>query len=145
MANRISVQYSGGATATISNSTSTAAYGVVEKIIDTQISTVAQATDLATTQSLTQGVVKPRFSTFNVSSNTADASWQTILGLELLSKISLTRTPASGSAISSILIVDNISHQITPLNWQTSLTASAQNAGWFVLDSSVLDGPDITL
>jgi hypothetical protein len=145
IANRISVQYSGGATATISNSTSTAAYGVVEKTIDSQISTVAQATDLATTQSLTQGVVKPRFSTFSVSSNTADASWQTILGLELLSKISLTRTPSSGSAISSILLVDNISHQITPLNWQTSLTASAQNAGWFVLDSSILDGPDLLL
>ncbi len=143
--NTVTVGFSNGGTTTSTASSSVTTNGRAQSTVDTYISTVTQASDLATLLSLTQSVVKPRFSSFDISSNTSDASWQTILGLELLSKISLTRTPTTGSAISSVLLVDSIEHQIKPLQWDTRLTGSAQNAGWFVLDSSVLDGPDLLL
>ena len=143
--NTVTVGFSGGGTTTSTASSSVTTNGRAQSTVDTYISTVSQASDLATLLSLTQSVVKPRFSSFDISSNTSDASWQTILGLELLSKISLTRTPSSGTAISSVLLVDSIEHQIKPLQWDTRLIGSAQNAGWFVLDSSALDGPDFLL
>ncbi|CAB4174246.1 hypothetical protein UFOVP969_35, partial [uncultured Caudovirales phage] len=143
--NTVTVGFSGGGTTTSTASSSVTTNGRAQSTVDTYISTVSQASDLATLLSLTQSVVKPRFSSFDISSNTSDTAWQTILGLELLSKISLTRTPSSGTAISSVLLVDSIEHQIRPLQWDTRITGSAQNAGWFVLDSSVLDGADLLL
>ena len=143
--NTVTVQFSNGGTTTSTATSSVTTNGRAQSTIDTYISTVSQASDLATLLSQTQSVVKPRFSPFDISSNFSDASWQTILGLELLSKISLTRTPSTGSAISSVLLVDSIEHQIKPMQWETRLTGSAQNTGWFVLDSSLLDGVDLLL
>jgi hypothetical protein len=143
--NTVTVAFSGGATTTATASSSVTTNGRAQSTVDTYISTVEQAVSLASLLATTQSVVKARFSPFDVSTNTSDASWQTILGLELLSKISLTRTPSTGTAISSFLLVDSIEHQITPSQWDTQLTGSAQNTGWFVLDSSVLDGPDLLL
>lgn len=143
--NTVTVQFSNGGTTTSTASSSVTTNGRAQSTIDTYISTVSQASDLATLLSQTQSVVKPRFSPFDISSNFSNASWQTILGLELLSKISLTRTPSTGSAITSVLLVDSIEHQIKPMQWETRLTGSAQNTGWFVLDSSLLDGVDLLL
>jgi hypothetical protein len=143
--NTVTVQFSGGGTTTATSTSSVNSNGRAQSTVDTYISTIGQASDLAAQLSVTQSLVRPRFSSFNVSSNTSNASWQTLLGLELLSKISLTRTPASGSAISSFLTIDSIEHQITPSKWDTTFTGSAQNIGWFTLDTSVLDGTDIIL
>jgi hypothetical protein len=143
--NEVRIQYASGAEYISTNTTSITAYGKSTATINTYLSTTAEAQTLADAQAGTGGTIVPVFSALEVSNTTSSANWATLLGLELLSKITLTRTPTSGTAITKSLLVDSIEHQITPSQWQTNIHGSARFVGWFTLDTSVLDGADILL
>lgn len=144
--NDITIQFTAGGTLRTTNTDSIQANGTVASSISTSLSTVAQAQSLADFRRNIDANVVPQLSSIDVSMNTTNAQWATLLDLELInSKIVINRTPSTGSAISQGLVVTQIEHSITPGQWVTRLTGTARYNGWFVLDASALDGPDLLL
>jgi hypothetical protein len=145
--NSVTVNYSAGANADNNviaiNTTSTASVGKVADSINTYLSSETDASTLANLQLGVGAALKPRISPLEVGLTSADADWQTILGLELLERIKLVRTPSVGSNIELLLLVNNISHSMTPRQMQTIITGSVRYTGWFTLDVSALDGTDV--
>jgi hypothetical protein len=142
--NEVRVQYASGGEYVSTNTASITANGKSTNTLNTYLSTTVDAQSLADAQAGTGGTIVPVFSALEVSNTTSSANWATLLSLELLSKISLTRTPTSGIPITKTLLVDSIEHNITPSKWETHIHGSARFTGWFVIDTSVLDGTDIT-
>jgi hypothetical protein len=68
-----------------------------------------------------------------------------LLNLELLDRFTFVRTPSVGSAIQKDMLLQSVEHRITPGTWETIINGSARYTGWFVLDSSLLDGEDVLL
>lgn len=69
----------------------------------------------------------------------AETSKQTILvGLDIGDRVTVVRTPATGSAITKALIIEGIKHVITPESWEVTFNTSSTNNSPFVLDSALL-------
>ena len=143
--NAVVLSYSGGASYSLTNASSVSSYGVAEQSVDTFAGNLDDAASLAYWYVQTGGVLKPQVSALDVSSNTSNSSWASILGLELMDAIQVTRTPSLGSAFVQKMNVNRIVHDITPDRWRTTLLGSARYTGWFILDVSLLDGPDVLL
>ena len=143
--NSITLNYSGGNTYQTENLTSVTDIGRAEFSVDTDVSTYDQAASLAAFYVGTGAALKPQVSAIDVSPNTANSAWATILGLELLDKITVTRTPSTGSVFTQGLCINQIQHDITPNQWKTTILGSGRYVGWFVLDVSKLDGPDLLI
>ena len=145
--NSVTVNYSAGANADNNfiaiNTTSTASVGKVADSINTYLSSETDASTLANLQLGVGAALKPRISPLEVGLTTTDADWQTILGLELLERIKLVRTPSVGNNIELLLLVNNISHSMTPREMRTIITGSVRYTGWFTIGRSVLNGTDI--
>ena len=143
--NDITVSFSSGGQIRGTNSTAITATGNKSGSYETALSTNDQAKALLDYHLSIDAAIVPQISPLEVSTNTSDASWATILGLELLSKITLTRTPSTGSAFTTTLLVQSIEHEIKEKEWVSRLTGTARYNNWFVLDTSALDGPDLLL
>lgn len=141
--NSIVLGYSDGASVTVSNTTSINTIGTAEVSLDTYSANLDDATSLATFYLNTGAPLKPQVSALDVSTNQSLTDWASILGLELLDGIKVTRTPSTGSAFVQTMNLNRITHEITPDRWSTTLLGSARYAGWFVCDYSNLDGPDV--
>lgn len=145
MLNEVQVNYSGEGSITVSNASSKTLYGSLSDTLETQLSTQQGAIDLATYTRTIYGSVIPRVSALEVSVANTAAHWGTILGLELLDAFTFEAHPSEGTAISQKMTVQQIEHRITPKIWETSIRGSSRFSGWFVLDQSALDGPDVML
>lgn len=147
--NSVTVNYSAGANADNNviaiNTSSTASVGKVADTIDTYLATESDASSLASLQLGVGAALKPRVSPLEVGLTDVNADWQTILGLELLERIKLVRTPSVGSNIELLLLINSISHTMTPKQMQTTITGSVRYTGWFTLDVSLLDGADVLI
>jgi hypothetical protein len=145
--NSVTVNYTSGYTGSnnyiATNTTSTASVGKVADTIDTYLPTAAAATTLADLQLGVGAALKPRVSPLEVGVTSQTADWQTLLGLELLERITVTRTPSTGNAITQTMLINSIDHTIRPGVWETTITGSTRYTGWFTLDVSALDGTDI--
>ena len=145
ISNDITVTFSNGGNVRTTSATSQTANGVASATIDTYLSSVDEATTLAEFESTIRATVKPQVSAIEVSATSSSAHWATILALELLSPITITRTPSTGSVFTQKMLINSITHDITPNAWTTMIEGSARYVGWFVLDSSLLDGTDLLL
>jgi hypothetical protein len=145
--NSVTVNYSAGASADNNviaiNTTSTASVGKVADTINTYLATETDASSLANLQLGVGAALKPRISPLEVGLTDTTADWQTILGLELLERIKLVRTPSVGSNIELVLLINQIEHSMTPGEHRTNIIGSVRYTGWFTLDVSSLDGTDI--
>jgi hypothetical protein len=145
--NSVTVNYSAGASADNNfiaiNTTSTASVGKVADTINTYLATETDASNLANLQLGVGAALKPRISPLEVGLTSTTADWQTILGLELLERIKLVRTPSIGSNIELVLLINQIEHSMTPGEHRTTIIGSVRFTGWFTLDVSALDGTDI--
>jgi hypothetical protein len=145
--NSVTVNYSAGASADNNviaiNTTSTASVGKVADTINTYLATETDASSLANLQLGVGAALKPRISPLEVGLTDTTADWQTILGLELLERIKLVRTPSVGSNIELVLLINQIEHSMTPGEHRTTIIGSVRFTGWFTLDVSALDGTDI--
>jgi hypothetical protein len=63
--------------------------------------------------------------------------------LDLLDRYTLTVQPPSGNSISQTELINRIEHRIVPGQWQMTVDGSARYTAWFILDKSLLDGPDL--
>jgi hypothetical protein len=141
--NRLDVTFSGGGEITTEKTASITANGVAETSLETYLATKPDAVDFAETQVSIFARPIPQFSALEVSVTQDLTQWATILGLELLDKISLTITPKSGAPITQALIVNSITHDITPGQWTTTVQGSSRFIGWFVIGRSLIGGPDV--
>jgi len=146
--NSVTVNFSSGAQNAINNytavnTTSTASVGKASDTIDTYLQNLTDATTLADLQLGVGAALKPRVSPLEVGVTSQTADWQTLLGLELLERITVTRTPSTGNAITQTMLINSIDHTIRPGVWETTITGSTRYTGWFTLDVSALDGTDI--
>jgi len=141
--NRLGVTFSGGGEITTDNTASITANGVAETSVDTYLATKQGAIDFAAHQVGTFSQPIPQWSALEVSITQDLAEWATILGLELLDKISVTITPKAGAPITQPLIINSITHEITPGQWLSTVQGSARYIGWFVIGRSLIGGPDL--
>jgi hypothetical protein len=141
--NRLDVIFAGGGELTSDNTASITANGVAQTSLETYLATKADAVDFGNNQVQIFGQPVPQFSALEVSTTQSLADWATILNLELLDKITLTLTPKAGAAITQPLIVNSITHDITPGQWVSSIQGSARYIGWFIIGESLIGGPDL--
>lgn len=142
MRNALTMGFAGEGVVEVFDQTSVDTYGTSGGTWTTQLSTQQDAQALG---NLIVGFSKdPKVVVNPVEVNVAaDASsWATILGLELLDRITLVVAPAVGSSISLPQLVQSIEHRIAPGQWSTTLNGSVRWTNPFILDSSSLDGPD---
>lgn len=136
--NDVTVTFSGDGEVSATNSVTIAAYGAASTIVETQLDSPTSAADLATLELGVEGVLVPQVSPIDVSPNTAAADWQTILGLELLDRVTFKRTPTIGNQFSRAALINAIDHQVEPGVWRTQLTLSMRYTSPLTLNDSVL-------
>jgi len=145
--NSVTVNYTAGASGDNNviaiNTTSTASVGKVADTINTYLATETDATSLANLQLGVGAALKPRISPLEVGLTDTTADWSTILGLELLERIKLVRTPSIGSNVELVLLINQIEHAMTPKEHRTTIIGSVRYTGWFTLNVSALNGTDI--
>ena len=135
--NDITVNFSGNGTVNASNDYTISVYGGQATTIETQLADPTSASNLALVELGVEGSLVPRVSPINVSSNTSTASIQTILGLELLDRVTLIRTPTIGTAFNRAALINAIDHQVIPGVWNTQLTLSMRYTSPLICDDSV--------
>lgn len=141
--NAVTVDYTGAANVTVTDSTSITAYGRKAANWDTYNAQFTDANNLATTYLTYGDLARPKLSPIQAGVNTAAADWQTLLDLDLLERVKFTMTPKVGTAFTQNQIVQKIQHRVVPGRWDMAITGSGRYAAFFVLDYSALDGPDV--
>lgn len=135
--NDITVTYSGDGEANVFTDANITEYGGAGTTIETYLVDSAAATALATARAGVYGALVPRISPIDVSVNTAAADWQTILGLELLDRVTFKRTPSVGNAFERDALIQGIDHQIEPGVWRTQLTLSMRYTSPLIVEDPV--------
>ena len=143
MTNSLAVNFTNGGTVRSQDTTSVASYGLAETTLETQLanSTAAQSLgDLIVAFGKTpQIVIDPII----VNPEASTANWTTILGLELLDKITVNIVPKNGTTISQPQLIQSINHSITPEQWSTTIAGSVRYANLFIIGTSLIGGTDL--
>lgn len=143
MRNDLAIGYSGDGTIQITDTASVTAYGTAGGSWKTQLATIDAAKSLG---ELLVGFSKnptPVLDPVQVNPAATTAAWDTVLGLELLDRITVEVVPRVGSSITMKQILQSVEHVITPGTWTTTLNGSTRFTNPFILDTSTLDGPDL--
>ena len=141
--NTLEIGWAGDASYAVSDTDSVNTYGVCQDSYDTSLSTLADVTDLG---SYLVGYGKlPRLvmSAVEVNQALSAAQWVTVLGLELLDRITVVVDEPVGSDLSQKQLIQQIEHDITPGDWRTRILGSSRWSSYFILDTSTLDGTDL--
>jgi hypothetical protein len=140
--NDVTVTFSGDGEVNAYSDAVISAYGGSSTTIETQLADPTSAAQLALVELGVEGSLVPRISPIDVSPNTAAADWQTILGLELLDRVTFKRTPSVGNQFSRDALINAIEHQIEPGVWRTQLTLSMRYTSPLTADDDVLGTAD---
>lgn len=143
--NVVNLQFAGGGEVISTNNASVTAYGRADEQMNTLLSDITQAQSLADLESTVSAVLKPAISPIEVGRTRQDSDWSTILGLDVLNRIEVTREPSTGSIIIQTMLVNQITYDLTPSDWRVTVTGSARLTGWFTADISLTDGTDVVL
>jgi len=145
MRNELTMGFAGEGVVELRDSTSVTAYGTSGGTWTTQLSTQDQALALGNLLIGFSKDPKVVVSPVEVNVSAVAADWATILGLELLDRITLTLAPAVGSSMSFPQLVQSIEHRVVPGEWSTTLNGSVRFTNPFIIGSSLLGGPDLLL
>jgi hypothetical protein len=145
MRNELTMGFAGEGVVELRDSTSVTAYGTSGGTWTTQLSTQDQAIALGNLLIGFSKDPKVVVSPVEVNVSAVAADWATILGLELLQRITLTLAPAVGSSMSFPQLVQSIEHRVVPGEWSTTLNGSVRFTNPFILGSSLLGGPDLLI
>jgi len=143
--NTLAVGYSGDGSVEVSDATSITAYGTAGGSWGTQLSSIDDAKalgELLTGFSATPAVV---IDPIQVNVAASDASWTTVLGLELLNRITLSVVQQVGATITMSQILQSIEHTITPDRWITTINGSVRFTNPFIIGTSLLGGTDLII
>lgn len=145
MRNKVAVSVSNDAVVEASDTASIAAYGISDATISTRLSSLAEGQQLAQLETTVSAVLKPTISAIEVGTTRIDSEWATILGLDVLNRIEVVRTPPTGSAITQTMLINQLTYDLSPSEWRVGVTGSARLTGWFTADYSLTDGSDVVL
>jgi hypothetical protein len=145
MRNELTMGFAGEGVVELRDSASVTAYGTSGGTWTTQLSTQDQALALGNLLIGFSKDPKVVVSPVEVNVSAVAADWATILGLELLQRITLTLAPAVGSSMSFPQLVQSIEHRVVPGEWSTTLNGSVRFTNPFIIGSSLLGGPDLIL
>ena len=141
--NTLSVGYSGDGSIDVQNTASSDAYGTAGGSWGTQLSTIDDAETLGNLlvgfSSTPAVVIDP----IEVNVSAVDASWSTILSLELLNRITLNVVQKVGSTLTFSQILQSITHTITPSQWSTTINGSVRFTNPFIIGTSLIGGTDL--
>jgi hypothetical protein len=143
MTNSLAVNFTNGGTVRSQDVTSISTYGLAESTLETQLS------NSTTAQSLGDQIIKygksPQIviDPIIVNPEASTANWTTILGLELLDKITVNIVPQVGTTISQPQLIQSINHSITPGQWTTTIAGSVRYANLFIIGTSLIGGTDL--
>ena len=143
MRNQLSIGAAGDASVEISDTASIAEYGVNGGTWSTQLASIDDAETLG---DMLVGHYKNPVLTldpFEVNPAAVAADWETIMGLELLDRITVVVPQRTGADLTTKQLIQQIQWSITPGAWTCQLTGSTRFTNVFILDSSLLDGPDV--
>lgn len=141
--NALEIGWAGDANYSVSDADSITAYGVCQDNYDTVLSTLADVQNLG---SYLVGFGKlPRLimSAVEVGQALSTAQWATVLGLELLERITVVVDEPVGSDLSQKQLVQQIEHDITPGDWRTRILGSSRWSSYFIIGESLLGGTDL--
>jgi hypothetical protein len=143
MTNALSVNFTNGGTARTEDATSISTYGLAETTLETQLPNSTAANSLASQivgfGKTPQVVIAP----IKVNPEASTANWTTILGLELLDKITVNIVPQSGTSINQPELIQSINHRVVPGEWNTTLVGSVRYANLFIIGTSLIGGTDL--
>jgi hypothetical protein len=142
MRNEANITMSGGGVYIGKNTTSVTAYGAAQESLDTQVSTLADATDIGNIVKGWGGQVYPKADPFEVVLSPS-ADWSNALDRELNDRITLVVSPPTGNSITTPMLINRISHSVVPGEWHTTFEGSARWAAVFILNQSTLNGTDL--
>lgn len=145
MRNSLTMGFAGEGVVEVVDTDSVTAYGTVGGTWSTQLSTQQDAENLGDLLVGFSSDPKVVISPVEVNASAVADDWNTILALELLDRITLTVSPAVGSALSFPQLLQSIEHRSVPGQWSTTLNGSVRFTNPFVLDLSLLDGPDLLI
>jgi hypothetical protein len=143
MRNTLAVGFTGDATVTVTDTTSVDAYGTMGGSWPTQLSS---SQDAQTLGNLLVGFSKNTalvVSPIDVNVEASTANWTTILGLELLDRITLNIVPRTGSSTTVPQLLQSIEHNITPGQWTTTINGSVRFTNVFIIGTSLIGGTDL--
>lgn len=143
MTNSLAVNFTNGGTLRSQDATSISSYGLAESSLETQLanSTTAQSLgdQIIAYGKTPQIVIDPII----VNPEASTANWTTILGLELLDKITVNIVPQVGTTITQPQLIQSINHSITPGQWTTTIAGSVRYANLFIIGTSLIGGTDL--
>jgi hypothetical protein len=143
MSNSLVTNFTNGGTVLSIDATSISTYGLAESTLDTQLANATAAQILGNSivayGKTPQIVIDPII----VNPEASTANWTTILGLELLDKITVNIVPQVGTTISQPQLIQNINHTITPGQWTTTIAGSVRYANLFIIGTSLIGGTDL--
>ena len=142
MRNQAFVSMSGGGVLQKDNTSSQTTYGNASMSIDTHVQTIANADALGQIITSWGGNIYSDLTPVDVVLS-ADEYWQPTMDLELMARITVNIKPPTGNTISTPMLVQRISHDVTPGMWVTTLEGSARWAAVFILNQSTLGGTDL--
>jgi hypothetical protein len=142
MRNVANVEMSGGGFVIGVNSSSVNTFGEAEELVSSQVSTLADASDIANIVTQWGGQVYPKASPVQVVLS-PDQFWGTTLAMELWDRFTLNVVPPTGSAITTQMLLTRVSHSVTPERWSTTVEGSARWAAVFIINQSLIGGTDL--
>ena len=126
--------------ATSTDSTAVAAYGLQTLSISTLLPTVAECQDYANGMVYWWGTPTTRSTPIVVMPGAQTSKWATVLGLEIGDRITVEWSPYNvGAQTVLTLLIESISWDISGDNWVQTITASPVPSSFLVLDTDVLD------
>jgi hypothetical protein len=135
--NDVTINFTGDGQVVQTNNATIAGFGASSTMIETQLDSPTSANDLAVYELGTQGALVPRIQPIDLSPNTADADWTTILGLELLDRVTFIRTPTVGNSFSRAALINAIDHTFIPGQTETQVSLSMRYTSPLILDDPV--------
>lgn len=145
MRNSLTMGFAGEGVVEVIDQDSVDNYGTVGGTWSTQLSSQLDAENLGDLLVGFSSDPKVVISPVEVNASAVADDWNTILALELLDRITLTVSPAVGSVLSFPQLLQSIEHRSVPGQWSTTLNGSVRFTNPFILDSSLLDGPDLLI
>jgi hypothetical protein len=140
--NTAAVTMSKGGVYEATNSTSVSTYGASEASVDTQVASLANATQIGNIVTGWGGQVYAKADPFEVVLS-PNNDWASTLGLELNDRITLVVQPPTGNAITTPMLLSRVSHSVVPGEWRTTLEGSARWAAAFIINQSLIGGTDL--
>lgn len=142
MRNVGNIQMSGGGVYIQTNSSSVTTYGEAEQYVSTQVSSLADAQDIANIVTGWGGIVYAKASPVSVVLSPS-GSWGSTLALELFDRFTLAVAPKTGNVITTPMLLSRVSHSATPERWVTTVEGSARWAAVFIVGQSTIGGTDL--